>query len=86
MSNMENYEIRDDRFKRSVKRAEPIEQIWTGGKWTEGPVYSPAYRCLIWSDIPNDRRMRWDELSGTVASFSSLARELVSRTTAVSAS
>ncbi len=67
MSNMENYEIRDDRFKRSVKRAEPIEQLWTGGKWTEGPVYSPAYRCLIWSDIPNDRRMRWDELSGTVA-------------------
>ncbi|MGI9370363.1 MAG: SMP-30/gluconolactonase/LRE family protein [Ruegeria sp.] len=67
MSNMENYEILDDRFKRSVKRAEPIEQLWTGGKWTEGPVYSPAYRCLIWSDIPNDRRMRWDELSGTVS-------------------
>lgn len=45
------YEIRDERFRRSVKLDEPIEQIWTGGRWTEGPVYSPAFRCVIWSDI-----------------------------------
>jgi gluconolactonase len=67
----ENFEIRDDRFKRSIKLDEPIEQIWTGGKWTEGPVYSPAFRCLIWSDIPNDRRLRWDELTGAVADIRS---------------
>lgn len=66
-----NYEIRDDRFKRSLKLDEPVEKIWTGGKWTEGPVYSPAFRCLIWSDIPNDRRLRWDELTGSVADIRS---------------
>ncbi|MCB1518144.1 MAG: SMP-30/gluconolactonase/LRE family protein [Hyphomicrobiaceae bacterium] len=71
MIRTENYEIRDDRFKRSVKLDEPIEQIWTGGKWTEGPVYSPVFRCLIWSDIPNDRRLRWDELTGAVADIRS---------------
>ncbi len=61
-----NYEILDDRFKRSVKLDEPIERLWSDGKWTEGPVYSAAFRCVIWSDIPNDRRLRWDELTGAV--------------------
>jgi gluconolactonase len=67
----ESYEIRDERFRRSVKLDEPIEQIWTGGRWTEGPVYSSAFRCLIWSDIPNDRRLRWDELTGSVGDIRS---------------
>ncbi len=71
MTKTANYEIRDDRFRRSVKLDEPIEQIWTGGKWTEGPIYSPAFRCLIWSDIPNDRRLKWDELTGAVADIRS---------------
>ena len=62
----ESYEIRDDRFRRSVKTGVPVEQLWTGGYWTEGPVYVPAYRSLIWSDIPNDRRLRWDEITGAV--------------------
>ncbi len=71
MTKTDNYEIRDDRFKRSIKLDEPIEQVWTGGKWTEGPVYSPVFRCLIWSDIPNDRRLRWDELTGAVGDIRS---------------
>jgi len=71
MIKTDNYEIRDDRFKRSIKLDEPIEQLWTGGKWTEGPVYSPAFRCLIWSDIPNDRRLRWDEVTGAVGDIRS---------------
>ena len=66
-----SYEIRDDRFARSVKLDEPIERIWAGGRWTEGPVYSPAFRCLIWSDIPNDRRLRWDELTGSIGDIRS---------------
>ena len=60
------YEIRDIRFRRSVKLDEPVVRLWTGGRWTEGPVYSPAWRSLIWSEIPGDRRLRWDELSGEV--------------------
>jgi gluconolactonase len=71
MTQTPNYEIRDDRFRRSIKLAEPIDPIWTGGRWTEGPVYSPAFRCLLWSDIPNDRRLRWDELTGAVGDFRS---------------
>ncbi|MCG8492353.1 MAG: SMP-30/gluconolactonase/LRE family protein, partial [Sneathiellales bacterium] len=71
MTKTDNYEIRDDRFKRSIKLDEPIEQLWTGGKWTEGPVYSPAFRCLIWSDMPNDRRLRWDEVTGAIGDIRS---------------
>jgi gluconolactonase len=65
----ESYEILDERFRRSVKTREPVECLWSGGRWTEGPVYVPAFRSLIWSDIPNDRRMRWDETTGEVGLF-----------------
>lgn len=68
-----SYEILDDRFTRSVKLDEPIECLWNEGRWTEGPVYSPAFKCLIWSDIPNDRRLRWDETTRTVGVFQSNA-------------
>ena len=61
-----SYEILDERFRRSVKLDEPVERLWGEGRWTEGPVYLPAVRCAIWSDIPNDRRLRWDELTGAV--------------------
>lgn len=61
-----DYEVRDERFQRLVKPIEDVERLWTGGRWTEGPVYVPAYRSLIWSDIPNDRRLRWDECTGAV--------------------
>jgi len=61
-----HYEIRDERFRRRIKPIEPVEQLWTGGRWTEGPVYVPAFKSLIWSDIPNDRRLRWDECTGAV--------------------
>ncbi len=38
-----------------------VERIATGMRWNEGPVYFGDARCLLWSDIPNDRIMRWDE-------------------------
>ena len=62
-----SYEIWDDRFLPCVDLEEQVQQIWTGGKWTEGPVYVPDNKCLIWSDIPNDRRLKWDEETGSVA-------------------
>ncbi|MEH6526973.1 MAG: SMP-30/gluconolactonase/LRE family protein [Sneathiella sp.] len=77
----DRYEIRDERFARSIKLDEPIEQLWTGGRWTEGPVYSAAYRCLLWSDIPNDRRLRWDEVTGAVGEFQSGLGRYVNGTT-----
>ncbi|MBR9765531.1 MAG: SMP-30/gluconolactonase/LRE family protein [Rhodobacteraceae bacterium] len=42
------------------------ETIYSGAKWNEGPAYFPAQQALIWSDIPNGRLMRYDELTGSV--------------------
>jgi gluconolactonase len=41
-----------------------LERLWSGGKWTEGPVYIPEQDALIWSDIPNNRMLRWSADSG----------------------
>ena len=38
-------------------------------RWCEGPVYFGDLRCLLWSDIPNNRMMRWDEETGAVSVF-----------------
>ena len=46
-----------------------MEGLYTGGRWTEGPVYFPAGRYLVFSDIPNDRMLRWDETTGAVGVF-----------------
>ncbi len=48
---------------------ESPQVIFDDGAWNEGPCYFPASRTLIWSDIPNDRLMRFDELSGSVNVF-----------------
>ena len=65
----DQYEILDDRFQKLIHKNAIIDTLWTGGKWCEGPAYLPAGRYLIWSDIPNNRVMRWDETSGAVAVF-----------------
>lgn len=46
-----------------------VEQLFTGCRWSEGPVYFGDGRYLLWSDIPNDRILRWDEESGAVSTF-----------------
>ncbi|HZO66778.1 MAG TPA: SMP-30/gluconolactonase/LRE family protein [Kribbellaceae bacterium] len=58
----------DDRFK-AVDGDERVERLWSGGRWLEGPVYVPAYRSLLFSDIPNDRILRYDEVSGAISIF-----------------
>jgi gluconolactonase len=65
----ENYDIRDDRFAKLIHMNAGPEILWTGGRWTEGPAYFAAGRYLIWSDIPNNRLMRWDEMNGAVSVF-----------------
>ncbi len=44
-----------------------VEQLHTGCRWSEGPVWFGDLRSLLWSDIPNNRILRWDEASGTVS-------------------
>jgi len=61
-------EALDDRF-RSCHGGSTVERLYTGCRWAEGPVYVPAGRYLIWSDIPNDRILRWDEITGAVGVF-----------------
>ncbi len=66
---MSDYVFHDDRFKRLVIFHARLEKLWTGGRWVEGPVYVPAAKSLLWSDIPNDRVMRYDECDGSVSVF-----------------
>jgi gluconolactonase len=47
----------------------PIQRIWTGGLWCEGPAWNGQGRYLVWSDIPNNRQMRWIEDDGRVTVF-----------------
>ena len=50
-----------------------LERVFTGGRWLEGPAYSPAGRFLLFSDIPNDRVLRYDEISGRTDVFTAPA-------------
>ncbi len=46
-----------------------VERLWTGARWSEGPAWFAAGRYLVWSDIPNNRIMRFDETDGSVSVF-----------------
>ncbi len=46
-----------------------VERLATGCRWSEGPVYFGDARCVLWSDIPNDRILRWDEDTGAVGVY-----------------
>src|SRR5258706_4596230 len=46
-----------------------IERLATGMRWCEGPAWFGDARCLIWSDIPNNALMRWDEETGAVGVY-----------------
>lgn len=62
-------EVHDKRFYGLVIHNAHIDHLWTGGRWTEGPVYVPAGRYLVFSDIPNDRTLRYDERTGETVVF-----------------
>src|SRR3989440_3784652 len=47
----------------------PIQRLWTGALWSEGPAWSGQGRYLVWSDIPNNRQLRWLEDDGRVTVF-----------------
>src|SRR6201996_5547855 len=46
-----------------------VERLATGMRWSEGPVWFGDARCVLWSDIPNNRIMRWDEETGAISVF-----------------
>ena len=49
----------------------PIQRLWTGALWSEGPAWSGQGRYLVWSDIPNNRQMRYLEDDGRITVFRS---------------
>lgn len=63
--------ILDERFARYRLPHATVERLGGGYRWAEGPVWIGDGRCLLWTDLPNDRILRWDEQTGTVASYRS---------------
>ena len=61
-------EALDPRFKYKIGNAY-IERVATGCRWAEGPVYIRDGGYLLWSDIPNNRMMRWNEDDGHVSVY-----------------
>jgi gluconolactonase len=66
------FEVLDDRF-RACRGDQWTRRLFSGGRWTEGPAWFPAGRYLVFSDIPNDRVLRYDETTGSVGVFRSPA-------------
>ena len=67
-------EVLDDRFSRYRIGNAVVERLFTGCRWAEGPVWFGDARCLIWSDIPNNRMLRWTEESQEVSVYRSPSR------------
>ena len=64
-----SFEVFDPRFSQLALPYVSVEKLYTGCRWAEGPAWFAAGRYLIWSDIPNDRMMRWDETDSSVSVF-----------------
>ena len=62
-------EILDPAFLKYRIFSAAVERLATGCRWSEGPVWFGDARCLLWSDIPNNRILRWDEETGGVAAY-----------------
>ncbi len=62
-------EAYDPRFERCIIGHARVERLWTGARWSEGPAWFAAGRYLVWSDIPNNRMLRYDDCSGAVSVF-----------------
>ncbi len=63
------FEVIDPSFEACFVGHARVERLWTGARWSEGPVWFAAGRYLLWSDIPNNKIMRYDDTDGTVSVF-----------------
>ena len=63
--------ILDPSFAKYRLYSSTIEQVATGLRWAEGPVYFPQGGYLLFSDIPNNRIMKYSEKDGSVSVFRS---------------
>ncbi len=63
------FEVLDPSFEACFIGHARVERLWSGARWSEGPVWFAAGRYLLWSDIPNNRILRWDGTNGAVSTF-----------------
>ena len=62
-------EILDERFRPYTIFSAAVERLYTGCRWSEGPVWIGDGRYLLWSDIPNNRILKWEEETGSVSVY-----------------
>ena len=65
--------VLDKAFARYKIGNTPIQRLWTGALWAEGCAWNSAGRYLVWSDIPNNRQMRWMDEDAHVSVFRNAA-------------
>ena len=59
----------DPRFEKYWLKQSAVERLFTGCRWSEGPVWFGDGRYFLWSDIPNNRILKWEEETGAVSVF-----------------
>ena len=62
-------EVLDERFAKYRIFSAAVERLYTGCRWAEGPVWFGDGRFLLWSDIPNNRILKWEEETGCVSAW-----------------
>src|SRR5579859_7213874 len=62
-------QVLDTSFEKYRLPLASVERLATGCRWAEGPVWFGDGRYLLWSDIPNDRILKWEEETGAVSVF-----------------
>ncbi len=60
------WKVVDERFRKYMIGNTPLRREWTGSLWAEGPAWNGVGRYVVFSDIPNNRQLRWDEVTGAV--------------------
>ncbi len=63
------FEVIDGRFRNLLTGHGRVERLWTGSRWAEGPAWFGAGRYLVFSDIPNNQMMRYDDCDGHMSTF-----------------
>lgn len=58
------YEVHDERFRLLTVASSALEELYAGCRWAEGPVWIADMQCVIFSDIPNQRMLRWVDGGG----------------------
>ncbi|MBP64362.1 MAG: gluconolactonase [Chloroflexi bacterium] len=66
---LQGIEVIDDLFLELIDRDTEIQKHWTGCEWAEGPVYFPEGDYVLWSDVPNDRILKFDAHSRDTTVF-----------------